>query len=40
MDRSSVEVFAAGGKTVITDLIFPQGESKAFEPYARGGRPC
>lgn len=38
VDRSSVEVFADGGKTVITERIFPRGESKEFEPYAKGGR--
>jgi fructan beta-fructosidase len=38
VDRSSVEVFAAAGKTVITDLIIPRGESKDFEPYAKGSR--
>lgn len=38
VDRSSVEVFAGGGKTVITDLIFPRGKSERFVPYAKGGR--
>lgn len=38
VDRSSVEVFADEGKTVITERIFPRGESEEFEPYAKGGR--
>lgn len=38
VDRSSVEVFADEGKTVITERIFPRGESEDFEPYAKGGR--
>lgn len=37
VDRSSVEVFADGGRTVITDRIFPALESDGVQAYAVGG---
>lgn len=37
VDRSSVEVFAQGGETVITDLIFPDPASLGLEAFAEGG---
>jgi fructan beta-fructosidase len=37
LDASSVEVFAAGGLTVITDQVFPSPTSDGVELYARGG---
>lgn len=37
VDRSSVEVFAGGGRTVITDRIYPAPESQAVELWAEGG---
>lgn len=37
VDRSSVEVFAQGGRRVITDLIFPRSDSVGFAMRAEGG---
>ena len=37
VDACSVEVFADGGRTVISDLIFPDSTSRGVELYARGG---
>ena len=37
VDWSSVEVFAGGGRTVITDQVFPAPESQGVELYAKGG---
>jgi len=37
VDRSSVEVFAGGGRTVITDRIFPDPASQGVELWAEGG---
>lgn len=37
VDWSSVEVFAGGGRAVITDQIFPAPESDGVELYAVGG---
>lgn len=37
VDTSSVEVFGGGGRTVITDLIFPDRASRGVEVYAAGG---
>ncbi|MFX0561189.1 glycoside hydrolase family 32 protein [Tepidibacillus infernus] len=37
VDRSSVEVFGNDGDLVITDLIFPNEESKQMELYAKDG---
>lgn len=37
VDQSSVEVFGNGGEAVITDLIFPNPESKEIEVYAKDG---
>jgi fructan beta-fructosidase len=37
LDWSSVEVFADGGLVVITDLIFPDPESRGLQVYTEGG---
>jgi fructan beta-fructosidase len=37
VDRSSIELFAAGGRTVITDRIFPGAGSQGVEVWAEGG---
>jgi len=37
VDQCSVEVFSNGGRTVITDLIFPSARSTGVEVYAMGG---
>ncbi|WP_309122171.1 glycoside hydrolase family 32 protein [Paenibacillus sp.] len=37
VDWSSVEVFAADGKLVMTDLVFPDPASRGLELYAVGG---
>jgi sucrose-6-phosphate hydrolase SacC (GH32 family) len=37
VDWSSVEVFAADGRTVVTDQIFPAPESDGVALYAKGG---
>lgn len=37
VDRSSVEVFAGGGRTVITERIFPDPASQGVEVWAAGG---
>ncbi|WP_348621989.1 glycoside hydrolase family 32 protein [Paenibacillus polymyxa] len=37
LDWSSVEVFGNHGKTIISDMIFPDFESKGLELYAIGG---
>ena len=37
VDRSSVEVFADGGRVTVTDLIFPSAGSDAIELFADGG---
>lgn len=36
-DRSGVEVFAAGGRAVLTDLVFPNVGSDRVRPFAEGG---
>ncbi len=38
VDACSVEVFANGGRTVISDLIFPRPEDDSLELYAVGGQ--
>ena len=38
VDRSSVEVFGNDGRTVITDLVFPDPQSTRVALYARGGQ--
>jgi fructan beta-fructosidase len=38
VDRSSVEVFGAGGTVCITDNIFPDAKSTGVEVYAKDGR--
>src|SRR5579884_466823 len=37
VDRCSVEVFAAGGARVISDLIFPSAASRGIGLFSRGG---
>jgi fructan beta-fructosidase len=37
VDRSSVEVFAGNGATVITDRIYPSADSRGTALFARGG---
>lgn len=37
LDRASVEVFAAGGLTTITDLVFPADGADAISAWAEGG---
>ncbi len=37
VDTSSVEVFADGGRVVMTDLIFPAPESRGLELFSEGG---
>ena len=37
VDRSSVEVFAGGGRAVITDRIYPDPASQGVEAWAEGG---
>ncbi|MNW50133.1 Levanase precursor [compost metagenome] len=37
LDWSSVEVFGNHGKTIMSDMIFPDFESKGLELYAIGG---
>lgn len=37
VDRSSVEVFADGGQTVMTDLIYPSPGSDGLELYVKDG---
>jgi sucrose-6-phosphate hydrolase SacC (GH32 family) len=34
VDRSSVEVFEGGGRLVMTDLIFPSGQSDRLSVFA------
>jgi levanase len=37
VDRSSVEVFAAGGRVVMTDLVFPDPQSRGVGLFTEGG---
>lgn len=37
VDRSTLEVFGNGGRTVLSDLIFPDLQSDGIEVFARGG---
>ena len=37
VDWSSVEVFADGGRRVITDQVFPSADSDGVELFADGG---
>ena len=37
VDKSSVEVFANDGETVLTDLVFPRSGSDGVEVFAKGG---
>lgn len=37
LDRSSVEVFAQGGRTTITDQVFPSADSDRIGIFAEGG---
>ncbi|PGY15939.1 glycoside hydrolase family 32 protein [Bacillus sp. AFS031507] len=38
VDQSSVELFGNDGKSVITDLIFPNQENKQLELYVKNGK--
>ena len=38
VDRSSVEVFADGGRVTITDQVFPDRNSQAVQVFSQGGR--
>lgn len=38
VDRSSVEVFAEGGRVTITDIIFPDVTSTGVKVFSEGGR--
>ncbi|WP_159881523.1 glycoside hydrolase family 32 protein [Paenibacillus puerhi] len=38
LDRSSIEIFANNGTTVVTDLIFPKHPLQYLETFARGGK--
>jgi len=37
VDRSSVEVFAAGGRVVMTGLVFPNPQSRGLSLFSEGG---
>ena len=37
VDHCSVEVFAQGGKAVLTDLIFPRVGNKGSSVFVEGG---
>ena len=37
LDASSLEVFASGGETVLTDLVLPTSGSRKMELYSEGG---
>jgi sucrose-6-phosphate hydrolase SacC (GH32 family) len=37
VDRSSIEVFADGGRVTMTSLVFPPGDANGVEAYALGG---
>jgi fructan beta-fructosidase len=38
VDRSTVEVFAQGGRAAITDLVYPPAGAQGIEFYSRGGK--
>ncbi|WP_307454014.1 GH32 C-terminal domain-containing protein [Microbacterium proteolyticum] len=37
LDRASVELFAAGGRTTITDQVFPNAEADRISAWSEGG---
>ena len=37
VDATSVEVFADGGRVVLTDQIFPEPDSRGVSLFATGG---
>ena len=37
IDATSVEVFADGGRAVLTDQIFPKSDSRGVSLFANGG---
>jgi sucrose-6-phosphate hydrolase SacC (GH32 family) len=37
VDRSSVEAFGGGGRTVISDRVFPRPTSRGVALFAEGG---
>ena len=37
LDATSVEVFADGGRAVLTDQIFPKSDSRGVSLFANGG---
>ncbi len=37
LDRASVELFAAGGRTTITDQVFPNAGADAITAWSEGG---
>lgn len=39
LDGNSLELFAGGGRAVLTNLIFPSNRSAHVEPFAQGGAP-
>jgi fructan beta-fructosidase len=39
LDASSLEVFAQGGETVLTDLVFPAAGSRTLTLASDGGTP-
>jgi len=39
VDRSTVEVFAQGGRVVMSNLVYPPAEAEGIEFYAGDGRP-
>ena len=39
LDASSIEVFANDGEVVLTELIFPTGESRTLNLFAEGPAP-
>ncbi len=39
VDESSVEVFADGGRVVLTDLVFPEPSAAAMTLDSVGGEP-
>ncbi len=38
-DRSTIEVFAQGGRLAMTNLVYPPAGARAIEFYARGNQP-
>lgn len=40
VDRSSLEVFAQGGRVAMTNLVYPPASGDGIEFYSRGGKPA